>query len=119
MVGYSKGETQRSTFEDFLKFLIIKRSIYITKKKKTIAKHMEDICKEFPERSNYIWKGDPFIINECASRSGMANRKKSENFKPQYLTRYKKVLSALERSDKFKKSYIKGQGRPCRAYSLG
>lgn len=63
---------------------------------KTIADHMVDVLKE--NKCSCVWMGDCDLIEECASRA---------NVKGEHpLRRYKNVLAALERSDKFDKGYL-------------
>ncbi|MCH5303540.1 MAG: hypothetical protein J1E41_01635 [Ruminococcus sp.] len=65
-------------------------------KHKTIADHMIDIMNE--KDINYIWAGELDAIHECADRA---------NIKKHPLQVINSVLNALDRSDKFKKQYLR------------
>lgn len=79
---------------------------------KTIAEHMKDILIE--NNTNIVWYGDLEYIEECATRSGM--RERDGNKHP--LAINNRILSALDRSSLFTKSYIKHIGRPSRCFRL-
>lgn len=81
-------------------------------KSKSIAEHMKDILME--RGMTHIWYGDLDEIHECAKRAGMYQR--SGNTHP--LAINNRVLSALDRSNLFRKGYIKHIGRPARCFSI-
>jgi len=83
--------------------------------KKSIADHMIDIMIE--KEIDIVWYGDLENIHECAERSGMYNRTISL-LGNHPLNISNKVLSALQRSDKFEEVQIKHIGRPARAFKL-
>lgn len=83
--------------------------------KKTIAEHMKDILIE--KERDAVSYGDLNEIHECAERSGMKDRNKS-TYGSHPLNIINKVLNALERSDLFKKRYIKFFGRHARCFVL-
>lgn len=66
------------------------------------------------QQRNGIWYGDLDEIHECARRAGMYERE--GNTHP--LAINNRVLSALEKDTRFKKSYIKHIGRPARCFHL-
>lgn len=73
---------------------------------------MADILRE--NNSAMVWYGSLDYIHECARRSGMYNGEFSEH----PLNIIQKVLAGLDRSELFKKGYIKHIGRPARCYRL-
>lgn len=81
-------------------------------KKKTIAEHARDVCIEWElEAIDY---GHLNAIHEVAERSGMYERDGSTH----PLAINNRVLSALDNSKMFEKSYIKYMGRPARYFTL-
>jgi hypothetical protein len=80
--------------------------------RKSIAEHMRDILIENGRTS--VWYGDLDEIHECAKRAGMYE--KNGNTHP--LAINNRVLTALDRSNLFRKGYIKHIGRPARSFTL-
>ncbi|MCO8194416.1 MULTISPECIES: hypothetical protein [Anaerofustis] len=64
----------------------------------TIAECIKDLM--LSKDIEYIWKGTPFIFEECASK---LNLKRSHP-----LNNIDSILNSLDKSDIFEKTYIKG-----------
>jgi hypothetical protein len=76
----------------------------------SIADHMLEIMRE--QGFDIVWYGDLGRIEECARRSGMYDKEGDKH----PLAINNRVLSALERSGKFEKRFIKHIGRPARCF---